>query len=175
MQLSNSDIQILHTKPSRTRLNLSIFQPRIIMRCQINNPSIKKGDRIIPYNSVTLGNYSSVESGFTLYIGTTVGAHDVGKLRIRSVDANQFILSENSNIQWTDRLYLTVLRYVDIWPIYPQIIQNPSNPVDVIFYKDYDIAYTNQNSILGTFINMGPHQAEYLDGGLAQIYYTAKF
>jgi hypothetical protein len=173
MNLTPAQLDILHTKPHNTQLNLSIFQPRVVFKAKINNPSAQNGDRIIPYNTVSLGAISAIEAGMTLYVGTTDEARDVGIIRIRSVDGSQFIVSENNNINWQNGLFLTVVRYFDLWPVYPRIIQDPANSVNVIFYKDYDIAYVNQNSILGTFPNAGPHRAAFLDPTQAQIYYTA--
>src|SRR5581483_5030095 len=161
MKLTLSEQELVRTKPQQTRLYLSIFQPKIVMQCQINNPSAARNDRIIPYDTVSLGSYLSVESGMTLLVGTTPGARDVGRVRIRSADSSQFIVSENSNINWQDRLYLTVLRYWELWPVYPKIINDSNNIENVIFYKDYDIPYSNQNSILGTFACAGPHRAAF--------------
>lgn len=173
MKLSNSDLSILRSRPHTSSLYLSIFNPEIVMQCKINNPSIAKGAITIDYDTVTLGDFSAVDAGFTLLIGSTLGARDIGKIRIRSTSSSQFVVSENSNIQWADQLFLTVLRYVETWPIFPRIINDPANVENVIFYKDYDIAYTNQNSILGTFVNAGPHRAAFLDAGGVNLYYTA--
>lgn len=162
MKLSLVEQELVRTKPQQTRLYLSIFQPTVVMQCQVNNPSAARNDRVIPYDSVSLGAFTAVEAGMTLLVGTTPGARDVGRVRIRSVDSAQFIVSENSNINWQDNLYLTVLRYWELWPIYPRIINDPNNPENVIFYKDYDIAYSNQNSILGTFSCAGPHRAAFV-------------
>lgn len=135
MNLTPLQTDIIRSRPSNTQINLSIFQPRVIFKAKINNPSAQMGDRIIIYNSVSLGSIASIKSGMTLYVGTTDGARDVGIIRIRSVDGTQFIVSENNNINWQNGLFLTVIRYFDIWPVYPRIIQDPSNPVNVIFLR----------------------------------------
>lgn len=173
MKLSASDLEILRTRPQSTRLYLSIFQPRTVMQCQVNNVSAAKGDRVIPYDTVSLGGFASVEAGMTLLIGSVAGGQDIGRIRIRSVTSTQFTVSENSNVNWQDNLYLTVLRYFEVWPVYPRIINDPNNIENVIFYKDYDIPYSNQNSIYGTFINAGPHRASFLDGGQALLWYSS--
>lgn len=171
MQLSPAQLEILRTRPQGTRLSLSIFQPRIIFQARVNDSSIARGARNITYDTVSLGSFSAIESGFTLLIGTTAGAQDVGKLRTRSATSSVITVSENSNIAWADNLFLTVLRYVELWPVYPRIINDPANIENVIFYKDYDIPYTNQNSILGSFACAGPHRAAYLVNGSTQLYW----
>jgi len=172
MRLSNSDLELLYQRP-RTNLNLFIFQPRAVMKARINNASIAKGARTIAFNSITLGSYLDVAEGMTLLVGKSAGAEDVGRIRIRSCAVNQMVVSENSNIKWENGLYLTVLRYWEVWPVYPRIIQNPSNLTDVIFYKDYDIPHTNQNNTLGTFINAGTHQGVLIENGTGTVYYNA--
>lgn len=175
MRLTNAQLETLRTRPQSTRLYLSIFQPQIIMKCRLNNANAGQGDRTIPYDGVSLGSYTSVEANFTMWVGTTDGANNLGKIRIRSATASQFIVSENSDVQWQDNAYLTIYKYVELWPIFPRIILNPADEGDSIFYKDYDITYTNQNSILGTYVNAGPHRAALLDpaSGQAQLYWTS--
>ena len=148
---------------------MSIFQPRAVFKAQING-SLTSGARTIPFDNITLGTIADVEVGMTLWVGSTAGAKDIGKIRIKSKSAGQFEVSENSNIAWADNLYITVVRYWELWSIYPRIIQNPADEEDVIFYKDYDIPYVNQNSILGTFPCAGNHQALFAG---EQVYYTA--
>lgn len=174
-QLSPSQKEILRSQPQSSTLGLSIFQPQIIFQARVNSTGTFQGMREIPYDSVSTGSYTNIENGFTVWIGSTQGGQEIGKLRVRSATSSQIVVSENSNIDWQDNEWLTIFKYVELWPIYPRIIQNPSNPEDTIWYKDYDIPYTNQNSILGTFINMGPHRAAKRDpaSGLARIYYSS--
>lgn len=174
-RLSASQMEILRTRPQQTRLYLSIFQPQIIFQAQINDNTITRGARTINYDTVSTGMYTTIAEDMTMWIGTTPGAQDIGKIRVRSASSTQIIVSENSDIEWADNLYLTVFRYWELWPIFPRIISDPNNAENVIFYKDYDIAYTNQNTILGTFANAGPHRAALLDpaSGQAQIYYSS--
>lgn len=158
MQLSNSEIETIRLNPQQTELYLSVFQPTTALACQVNGV-VAKGAYQIPYTSVSSGSYLSVENGMTLLVGTTVGGRELGKIRVRSATNTHIIVSENSTIDWSSAIYLTVLRYWEIWPVYPRIISDPNNVESVIFYKDYDIAYTNQNSILGAFPCAGSHLA----------------
>lgn len=174
MRLSTAALEILRSQPQSTQLYLSIFQPQVLFTAQVNNASAARGDRVITYDNAS-GTYTSIESGMTMWIGSTPGANDIGKIRVRSATNTTITVSENSGISWRDNLYLTVFRYWELWPIFIRIIPDPNNTNNVIFYKDYDIAYTNQNSTLGTFVNAGPHRAIMLDPATqqAQIYYTS--
>jgi hypothetical protein len=168
-RLSASALELLRTRPQKTTLYMSIFQPRVVFQAQING-SLARGARTIPFDNITSGAVAAVEVGMTLWVGSTAGAKDIGKIRIKSKAASQFEVSENSNIAWADNLYITAIRYFELWPIFPRIIHNPADDEDVIFYKDYDLAYTNQNSILGTFPCAGNHQALFAG---EQVYYSA--
>lgn len=175
MRLSSPDLETTRKQPQQTKLHLSIFQPTVVMKARVNNASADKGDRLITYDTASIGTFASVEAGMTLLVGSADGLSDIGKIRIRSATSSVFTVSENSNVEWADNLYLTVLKLWELWPIFPRIIQNPANVEDVIFYKDYDIAYSNQNSILGTYVNAGSHRAAFRDcaSGLASLYYSS--
>ena len=168
-QLSASQQGLVRTHPQRSRLYLSIFKPRIVFQAQINDASITRGERVITFDNVTLGSIADIEPNFLMGVGTSPGEKDKGVIRVRSAAGNEITVSENSNIAWEDDLFICVYRYVRLDPIYPRIIQNPNNEEDVIFYKDWDIEYDDQNSILGSFPNAGSHQALFKG---EQVYYS---
>jgi len=169
--LTTEQLALYRSQPHRTKLNLSIFQPTTAFTCRITG-SVARNDYQIPYYNPS-GSTDAVEEGMTLLVGTTAGDEDVGRVRIRDIDGSQITVAENSDIDWQNGLYLTVLRYWEVWPIFPRIISDPSNAENTIWYKDYDVAYTNQNTIMGAFPCAGPHRAAFLDDGQVNIYYTA--
>lgn len=173
--LSQANTTLLRTRPHTTKLWLSAFQPTTVLACSVNDSGIGKGAREITFDTVSSGSYLNVEADFTMLVGSSAGASDVGRIRVRSATSTVITVAENSDIAWADNLYLTVLKYVDVVPIFPRIIQNPNNPTHVIFYKDYDVAYTNQNTVLGSLICMTPHKAGFRDpaSGIYQAYWTA--
>lgn len=175
MRLSNANLEILRTKPQGTHLYLSIFEPQIVFQAKINDSGIVRGARTITYDTVSFGSFSDILANSTMWIGTTAGAQDIGKIRIRSATSTVITVSENSNIEWADNLFLTVFKYIELWPIFTRIITDPADDENVIFYKDYDIPYSNQNSILGTYVNAGPHRAANLDpaSGVVQLYWSS--
>ncbi len=173
MILPPDDLQLVRTRPQSSELFLSVFKPRIVLQCQINDPAIEKGARTITFDNVTYGSDLAVEPGMVCWIGSAVGLKDIGKTRVKSITPTSMEVAENSDINWADGQFLTVYRFFEILPVYPRIINDPANDENVIFYKDYDIAYTNQNSILGTLINMGSHRAAMLQGGSVRLWYTS--
>lgn len=165
-----TELTLLRSHPHETNLWLSIYKPTTVLSVQLNNASAAPGDRIIPYDNVFEGWYTSVESGMTMYIGTTPGAKDVGRIRVRSATDSTITVAENSDINWEDNLFLTVVKFWEIDAIYPRIT---STGTTTYWYKDYDIEYTNQNDVLGTVVCMGPHNARFLRDGTGTVYYSA--
>lgn len=160
----------MRSRPQSTKLYLSIYKPQTIFTARINDSNIARGTRTITYDNA-VGNWQNIKSGMTLLIGSTAGARDIGYLRIRSATSSTIVVAENGDIAWADNLYLTVKNMWDIWGVYPRIIQ--SGEEDVVFYKDYNIEYSNQNSVLGSFVCAGPHRAAFLNNGSASIYWSA--
>lgn len=173
MRLSASNLELIRTRPQSSRLFLSVFQPRVIFRARVNDGVITKGARTITYDSVTEGVFTSIESGMTMWIGSSAGTKNIGKTRIKSATSSTIEVAENSDINWADNQFITVLRFFEVLPVYPRIISDPSNAENVIFFKDYDVAYTNQNAVLGSLINMGSHRAALLENGSASLWYTS--
>lgn len=158
MQLSDHNLELTRLHPQETTLFLSIFRPTTAMAALVTG-SVARGSRTIPFSNVSSGSYLSIESGMTLLVGTSAGGRDLGKVRVKSATISSLEIAENSDIDWPSATHLTVLRYWEQWPVYPRIIQSPPNTENVVFYKDWDIAYTNQNSVLGAFPCAGPHRA----------------
>lgn len=176
MKPTAAELAYLRDRPHQTKLYLSIYQPQTVLACRTTGSPVR-GERVISYNTVTAGSYLSVENGMTMYVGSSAGASDLGRIRVRSATNSTITVAENSDIPWANSLYLTVVRYFEIWPIYPRLVQDGE---DVTFYKDYDIAYDNlvadQNANLGLFICMGPHSMAMRNpatGNGIGIYYSA--
>jgi len=159
----------LRQRPQSTKLWLSIYKPPVMLACQVNDAAIAVGEETITYNNVTAGGHTGVRAGQTLWVGTTSGGKDVGKVRVKSADATTITVAENSEINWADDLYLTVLDFWEVWSVFPYYVQDGET---VTFYKDKNIAYTNQNSDagMGSLVCMGTHHAAFTGD---QIYWTA--
>jgi hypothetical protein len=121
----------------------------------------------------------------TCYIGTVSGGKDIGRIRVKSATATTMEVAENS-INWSgagqqgaqgNGWFLTVVQYYEPWGVFPRITLDGDNVPS--FFKDYDVAYTNQNQILDPIVCMGPHYAGFLDQGDAaptgtcEVFYTA--
>ena len=175
MNLTDAQLSRLRTRPHRTRLILSIFRPRTVFATQINQPGISKSARDITVTGL-FGEALSTVSGMTVYIGTSQGAKDIGRIRLRSATSTVLTLAENS-IDWENGLYLTVVRYFEPWGVFPRIIlDDDDNPQ---FFKDFDVTYGDQNENMDPVICMGPNDAGYLNldeiapTGSHRVWYTS--
>lgn len=171
-KVTASELNLLRSRPQETTLWLSVYKPSTILACQVNDGAAAPGLRLITYNNVTEGDYSRVQSGMIMYVGTSSGSRDVGRVRVRSATSTVITVAENSDINWANDLYLTIVNFWEIDAIYPRVT---STGTSTFWYKDYDIEYTDQNDLLGTFICMGSHFAGFIDPntGNCPVYYSA--
>lgn len=165
MQLSDSNLELVRTHPQSSELYLSIFRPTTVLTASVSG-TLSSGEMSIPYTSVTTGSYTNIESGMTLLVGSPTDDDKFGRIRVKSATATHINVAENSHINWASASRLKVLKYWELWPVYPRIIPDPADDENVIFYKDYDIAYTNQNSVLGAFPCAGTHRAAFVGDNL---------
>ncbi len=171
MRLTPAQEALLRQRPQSTKLWLSIYRPKTLMQCQVSG-TYSSGEIDISFDSVSTGSFSNVPSNVIALIGSTAGASDVGRLRVKSITSSAVEFAENE-IVWRDNQFLTFIDFVDINAVYPRIIQDPNNATNVIFYKDYDIPYSNQNTIYGTFPCAGPHRAGFITTGTFGTFYSS--
>lgn len=170
MQLTNSELSALRSQPHRTNLWLSIYRPNTIMTARATG-TYSVGDAQINYISAS-GSYLNLYPDLTVMVGSQPNSDDIGRIRMRAATGTYVVFAENAiTVESGD--YLTFLDYVTPEAIYPRIIPDPNNSENVIFYKDYNIPYSNQNTIYGTFPCAGPHRAMFLSTGTASSYWTA--
>lgn len=171
---STVERNLLNTHPQQTQLYLSVFRPSVALICQVDG-SYDAETQSVSYDNVVTGSYTNITDFFyqVALIGTNPGQDDYGRTWVRSATNSTLRFVESDHINWSDNLYVTVLKYTEIIPVFPRIIKNPANDEDVIFYKVWDVAYTDQNSILGSFICMGSHAAAFRDAGSASVYWSA--
>lgn len=173
MQLNDNELSLVRNTEHRTNLYISIYDPNIIFACQVDDASISKGARAIAYDSISQGSGTFIDADMLMLIGSSAGDDDIGSIRLKGITGSYLYVAENSDIQWADDLHLTVLDYVAPNPIFPRIVQDPNNVEEVIFYKDWDIEYSDQNSVLGTFVCAGPHRAGFLTTGSFYVDFSA--
>lgn len=166
---------LVNTHPQRTQLYLSIYEPEIGFVCTVTG-SYDATNQMINYMDSS-GSLNNIINGLyqIALVGNVPNSDSKGRTWVRyATGTSQLRFVESDHIDWADGDVITVLNFTEIIPLFPRIIQNPADETDVIFYKVWDIAYTNQNEILGTFVNMGCHYAGFRDdNGQYRVYWTA--
>lgn len=165
-----AQLNTIRTQPHSTTLYLSVYKPKTLMAAQVTGTYVF-GDMDISYSNVTTGSYLNVFPNSVLLLGSAPNEDDVGRIRVRSITDSSVSIAEN-DFTLVSGTYMTFLNYVDITAVYPRIIQDPNNVENVIFYKDYDIPYSNQNRTYGTFPCAGPHRATFVST-TGTVYYSA--
>lgn len=168
--VTEAELERLRSTPHETTWHLSIFEPRVVLAAQVDTWD---NTREIEYQLVSAGDPTDVQEGMTMLLGTSPGASDKGKVRVKSLSDPIITVAENSlPLEIGD--YLTVIRFWEIWPVFPRYVLDHDN-LTVTAYKDYDVAYTDQNAVLGTYLNLGPHRAAFRDpaSGEATVFWSA--
>lgn len=97
------------------------------------------------------GTLGDVKVGMEIWAGSTSGANDRGRMRVRKTPtASVFYVGEVADAVLSNNTYLTVVDIHGIWPKHIRIGDNE------VFYMDGDITYTNQHDNLSPLPIMGP-------------------
>lgn len=137
---------------------------RAIFTAQINDASIVPGATALTYDNITAGVYTDIKPGMTLWVGTSPGASNVARIRVRYGTSAQIKVAENADVAWADNLYITVKKEWVCWSIRPNIIGET-------VYKDGDIAFTNQTIEWPPVAMMGDPAIQFDTGAGANIYF----
>lgn len=156
---------LLGTRPQQTEIHFDIFNPATVLSATVNDSDAAQGDRVITYDNAT-GDFNDVKPGMTLYA-------DNEFVRVVGVTATTITVAENDYIVWADDLAFTVRAFYLPWGVLPRISIDSNNIVT--FFKDFDIEYSNQNSVLDPVVHMGPNAAALLDQNTdeADVFYTS--
>jgi len=162
-----ANLATLRTHPHKIKLYLAVLKPVTIYSALVNNGAAAKGDRTIIFDGGA-GTLVNVKAGMSLWVGTGAGWQDKGRIRIKSTTdtgggTGTFVVAENGHIDWKDDDFLTAKENYEYWPVYPRIDDNG------IFYKDYDVAYTDENEKFYPVPVMGPPACAFLTGTPAAV------
>lgn len=143
-----------------SRLGLIVFKPGTVFSAQVNGtPATNDEVSTIPFRDVTSGSasYLDVQYGMTCFIGSTVGAYDMGMVRILSSSGSQLNIGRTSEIEWSDGLYITVINEYALWPKQAKFSGG-------VFYSDDVQPYTDQHTFPAPVPVLGPDAVIYLSG-----------
>ena len=116
--------------------------------------------------------WGTVKAGMTLTMEQNDGTQAV--VRVKTIPDGDYsgtlVVAENDHMDWDYNKTVYVLAQFELWPVHPRVTYNGG----LTFYKDYDIAYTDQNSSFYPVPIMGPPAVVFLAGGTATIEFSGE-
>jgi hypothetical protein len=144
----------LRANGHKARFYLSVSKPATLLTALLNG-SPARGATSIPYDTGGGTGFSRIKAGQTLLVVTATGTKNV---RIRGISGNQTsgtITVAANGIVWADNQALTVLEDYEPRSWLPRFNEAGQ------FRKDWDIAYSDQNSLPSPVAIAGPHRANF--------------
>jgi len=154
-----------------------VHQPATLFRAQVTGAPEYTGEynleydtsypiASITYSTIYIGSESSVKVGMTGRVVSSTGVIK-GYFRVRTAPPDNSVIGigETSQgvIELSNEDWVEVLDEYRLWSKVPRIITHSTTPVSVTFYKDYDLAYSDQGLYPPPVCNAGPHYAGFVD------------
>lgn len=130
--------------PHAISVYLSIHVPTVLYEGLITGTPAR-GAREITVMAEAGYSLNAVTAGQTILVGTSAVGYDVSRRRYRSFtgthDGAATIKLDENGVLWETGQNITIVENWELWPIFPFIeVTEPYT-----FYKDRDIAYTDEN------------------------------
>lgn len=160
----------------------------IVWTALVDEPGGTVDDRLyeIDYdNGSGAADWANTLPDMTVYVGTTAGADDLGRARLRGWAAGAggvagtMLLAEMSEIVWQDDAYLTVIDDFSLWPRHIYIDSSGVIYMDRGYYDEVaaanvDGSYTDQHLYPDPVPVLGPDAIEWLpSSGNVRVYFDA--
>lgn len=171
--ISSSDLNLLRTAVHRNRIFASVLRPATLWAARVNNGAITREATTIAFDGGSGTSFGTIEALQEVWVGTTAGGNEIGRARIRSITSGDggvtgtLVVAANALV-WADNAYLTFKHDYPLKPRFPYI-----DPDTELFYKDRDIAYTDENEEPPPVVVAGPHRAGFVVGSDIVFYVDA--
>lgn len=167
--ITSPELVKLRSDNQLSRLFLAIHKPAVIFAARINQV-FTSVDMVVSvtYDTVTTGAYTDILPGMTVWVGTSAGARDLGRARIRKTPTSTVLyIGETSEIDFADNMYLTVVDEFGLWAKHLRIDSSLN------IYMDWDIAYASQHASFAPVPVMGPPAITWLTGASVTVSFDA--
>jgi hypothetical protein len=153
-------------------IRLFLLQPEIIFAARVNQATITYPLLEVTFDGVTTGAYTDIIPGMTVVFGSSAGASDLGRQRIRKVATSDTLYMGRSSrgtndgeIDIADDTYITVWNDYRVWGKIPySVVTEDGGDVSVIWYKDGDFEVGTWTTNLPPVSNIGPGVIATIDG-----------
>lgn len=149
--VTTADLNTLRNlTPHMTKLGLAVHRPAVCVTGVVSSGTIGM-------TSMTLGSmvtYSTPDRHFAVIAGSSSGASDGGKTRMKVLNGTTLTVGKN-NIDWGTYPYVSILKVIEPHTILPDLNND---------YEDGDIGYTDENDKYMPVARIGPPAVAILDG-----------
>lgn len=141
-----------------SRPAMAFLKPAVVFSARVDMATIvADGLAEIVYDGAT-GDYTHVVPGMTLFVGSSAGAYDKGRCRVRKAATSaKLFVGWGSEIDLADNDYLTVVREFDLWAKNPRTFAT-------VDYMDYEETYDAQHDAPAPIPRLGMDKALKLAG-----------
>lgn len=149
--------------PHSIREYLVILKPDVVFSASVNQASFTYPLASLTYDNVTVGAYTDIVVGQLARIRTAAGEIK-GYTRVRKAPTSSLVYPAvigQGDIDVDDNDVIDVLDDYRPQGKLPRI--DASDPKHVTFYKDYDLAYSDQGAEPPPICNAGPFVARFVD------------
>lgn len=163
--ITSPELTLLRTGGQGSVLRAAFYEPDTVYTARVNQ-SFSTKDKVLQVTYDTgSGTLANVKAGMTMLVGSSAGASDKGIVRIRKAPTSSiFYIGEESDVDWSDNLYLTVIADFDLWAKHITL----SGSTVLI---DGDVSYSNQHSSFDPVPIMGSHRILKLTGATVSTSY----
>ena len=151
---------------------LSVLKPKTLWSAE-NTVANARGTFAITFDTGAGLDFTAVEAGQELWVGTSSGDKDLAVLRIRSISSGDAGVTGTVNVAWHGYSFGpgAFLTFVHDYPVaakYPWLGQTGLQGTDEVFYKDVFDTYTDQtqSTKIKPVVDVDiSHRAGFLVGG----------
>jgi hypothetical protein len=125
------------------KYDLMMVPPNIIFKARVNQATFEDTAAQVTFDTVTVGAYTDIKSEMLILFGTTEGADDLGRARVRKQATSSVLY-----FGWASRskagegeAYLQDNAYITITDQYKPWTKNPRIDDNGVTYTDYDRDY----------------------------------
>jgi hypothetical protein len=150
-ELTAGDLTLLRSEGQHSHLRMAIPATPVIFTARVNQATPPTDMVVeITYDGGA-GDFTDIEPGMTMWVGSTPGADDIGQCLIRkAATATILYIGEASELNWQDNLYLTIIDEHGIW------VKEPYVDLTGEEWMDHDVEYTDQNTNMDPVVVCGP-------------------
>jgi hypothetical protein len=161
--LTGPELTLLRSNGPWSKLYLAILKPNTIYTARL--ASLPGSTDLVYEITFTSGSgtLADVKPGMTLYVGSTLGAYDLGMCCIRKNPiSGTFYIRLTSAIVWQGSCYLTVVDDFELWAKHAIL-------VDDELIMDVDVAYSDQHEDFNPVPILGSHAVAKLESATVDV------